>query len=188
MNVYLVRHTRPALEGPRCYGRLDAELLPGWRDEAAKLLPRLPPDTAVICGKDRRCRQLAEVLAQRDGKEPVIDERLQELDFGTWEGLPWAEIPHVEAAHWAKDVWNRSPPGGETYATLYARVSALWQSLLLMDTDRVAVVGNGGPLRALITIALELPRDAFVRLHLDYASTTLLSDASGGWRLEFANR
>ncbi len=188
MNVYLVRHTRPALEGPRCYGRLDADLLPGWKEEAAKLQSRLPADTVVICSQDRRCRQLAEVLSQRDGKEPVLDERLQELDFGAWEGLPWAQIPHAEAAHWAKDVWNRSPPGGETYAALYARVSGLWQSLLLMDTDRVAVVGNGGPLRALITIALELPRDAFIRLHLDYAGTSLLSDTSGGWRLEFANR
>jgi alpha-ribazole phosphatase len=188
MNVYLVRHTRPALDGPRCYGRLDADLLPGWRDVAAKLQPVLPADAVVIGSQDQRCRQLAEMLAQRASKEALLDERLQELNFGAWEGLPWAQIPHLESAHWAKDVWNRSPPGGETYATLYARVSALWQSLLLMDTDRVVVVGNGGPLRALITIALELPRDAFVRIHLDYASVTLLSDSSGGWRLEFANR
>jgi alpha-ribazole phosphatase len=188
MNVYLVRHTRPALEGPRCYGRLDADLLPGWRDEGAKLQPQLPADAVVICSQNQRCRQLAELLAQRAGREPVLDERLQELDFGSWEGQPWAQIPHHESAHWAKDVWNRSPPGGETYAALYARVSALWQSLLLMDADRVVVVGNGGPLRALITIGLELPRDAFVRIHLDYASISLLSDASGGWRLEFANR
>jgi len=188
VNVYLVRHTRPALEGPRCYGRLDADLPPGWKDEALSLQTRVPADAALLTSPDKRCRQLADLLALRSGAPVVIDERLQELDFGAWEGLAWAQVPHAESVHWAKDVWNRSPPGGETYAALYVRVSAAWQSLMLMDADTVTVVGNAGPLRALITIALELPRDSFVRIHLDCASVTQLSDASGGWRLEFANR
>jgi alpha-ribazole phosphatase len=188
VNVYLVRHSRPALEGARCYGRLEAGLPPGWKDQVANLQIRLPADAALVCSPDLRCRELAELLALRSGVAPLLDERLLELDFGAWEGIPWADIPHAESVHWAKDLWNRSPPGGETYAALYARVSAAWQSLIRMDTDTVTVIGNAGPLRALLTIALELPRDAFVRIHLDYASMTLLSDASGGWRLEFANR
>jgi alpha-ribazole phosphatase len=188
VNVYLVRHVRPALEGARCYGRFDAPLPPGWKKDAERLQARLPEGTAFVTSPDRRCREIAELLALRTGSAPLVDERLQEIDFGTWEGMAWADIPAAQSVHWAKDLWNRSPPGGETYAALYARVSAAWQSLILMDTDTVAVVGNAGPLRALITIALELPRDSFVRIHLDYAGMTLLSDASGGWRLEFANR
>lgn len=188
MNVYLVRHTRPALEGSRCYGRLDVDLPSGWKGDAAALQTRVPAGAALITGPEKRCRQLADLLALRSGAPVAVDEHLQELDFGAWEGLAWAQVPRAESVHWAKDVWNRSPPGGETYAALYARVSAAWQSLMLMDADTVAVIGCAGPLRALITIALELPRDAFVRIHLDYASVTLLSDASGGWRLEFANR
>ena len=188
MNVYLVRHTRPALEGSRCYGRLDADLPPGWQEEAAILQTRLPADAALLTAPDRRCRQLADLLALPTGNAAIIDDRLVELDFGAWEGLAWADVPHAESVHWAGDVWNRSPPDGETYATLHERVSAAWQSLVLMDVDTVVVIGNAGPLRALITIALELPRDSFVRIHLGYAKVTLLSDASGGWRLEFANR
>jgi alpha-ribazole phosphatase len=188
VNVYLVRHTRPALEGSRCYGRLDADLAPGWKEQAATLQTRLPTGAALITSPDRRCRQLAELLALQAGTPAIIDERLQELDFGAWEGLAWADVPRAESIHWAGDVWNRSPPGGETYATLYERISGAWQSLVLMDADTVVVIGNAGPLRAMITIALELPRDSFVRIHLGYAGVTLLSDASGGWRLEFANR
>jgi alpha-ribazole phosphatase len=188
VNVFLVRHTSPDLEGSRCYGRLDADLPPGWKEEAANLLRHVPSGTALITSPDRRCRQLADLLALQTGTPAIIDEHLQELDFGAWEGLAWADVPRAESVHWAKDMWNRSPPGGETYATLYARASGAWQSLMLMDVDAVAVIGNAGPLRALITIALELPRDSFVRIHLDYASVTLLSDSSGGWRLEFANR
>ncbi|MFI4889993.1 MAG: alpha-ribazole phosphatase family protein [Steroidobacterales bacterium] len=188
MDVYLIRHTRPDLEGSRCYGRLDVELAPGWEQEAIALQARLPTDAAILSSPDRRCRQLAEEFARRTGTDPGIDARLRELDFGAWEGLTWEQIPRIETTHWAKDVWNRAPPDGETYGALYERVSDAWQSLLLMNADRVVVVGNAGPLRALITIALELPGDAFVRIHLDHGSMTLLSDASGGWRLEFANR
>jgi alpha-ribazole phosphatase len=188
VNVYLVRHSRPALDGGRCYGRFDAQLPPAWKEEVATLQSRLPADPALISSPDRRCRELAELLALRSGSAPLIDERLLELDFGAWEGMAWADIPRAESVHWAKDLWNRSPPGGETYAALYARVSSAWQSLIRMDADTVVVIGNAGPLRAMITMALELPRDAFVRIHLDYAGMTLLSDASGGWRLEFANR
>jgi alpha-ribazole phosphatase len=188
VDVYLIRHTRPNLDGSRCYGRLDAGLSPGWTEATAALRTLLPPDAAIVTSPDRRCRQIAEELAREAGVEPVVDERLQELDFGSWEGLAWTEIPRIETTFWARDLWNHAPPGGETYAALYARVSAAWQSLVLLNADRVAVVGNAGPLRALITIALELPGDSFVRIHLDYGRTTLLSDSSGGWRLEFANR
>ncbi len=188
MDVYLIRHTRVQLEGSHCYGRLDVELSPGWEEQASALQARLPADAAIVSSPDRRCRRLAAAFALRSGVDPVVDERLQELDFGAWEGLAWAQIPRVETVNWAKDVWNRAPPGGETYGALYARASGAWQSLLVMNADRVVVVANAGPLRALITIALELPGDSFVRIHLDYGGTTLLSDSSGGWRLEFANR
>jgi alpha-ribazole phosphatase len=183
-----MRHTRPDLGGSLCYGRLDAGLPAGWEEQAIALQRRVPADAVIVTSPERRCRQIADFFARRTGTDPVIDERLQELDFGAWEGLPWAQIPRIQTMHWAKDLWNRAPPGGETYGALYARVSAAWHSLLLMSADQVVVVGNAGPLRALITIALELPGDAFVRIHLDYGSMTLLSDSSGGWRLEFANR
>jgi alpha-ribazole phosphatase len=188
MNVYLVRHSRPDLEGARCYGRFDAGLPRRWQEEVATLKERLPADAALISSPERRCRMLADLLALRSRTPLLIEERLLELDFGAWEGLLWADIPHADSVHWAKDLWNRAPPGGETYAGLYARVGDAWQSVVRMDADTVIVIGNAGPLRALLTIALELSWDSFVRFHLDYAGTTLLSDASGGWRLEFTNR
>lgn len=188
MDVLLIRHTRPDLDGSRCYGRLDAGLCQGWDHEAAALRARLPADATIITSPDRRCRQLAEVLAGGRPAGPAVDENLRELDFGAWEGLAWTDIPALESTYWAKDVWNRAPPGGETYAALHARVSAAWQSLLLMNADRIVLVGNAGPLRALLTIALELPRDSFIRFQLELGGMSLLSDAHQGWRLEYLNR
>jgi len=114
MDVYLIRHTRPDLQGARCYGRLDAELAAGWGEEAAALAARLPAVQGVVTSPDRRCRELAEVLAAGATGAVTVDADLQDLDFGTWEGLLWADIPRHESTWWAKDLWNRAPPGGET--------------------------------------------------------------------------
>jgi alpha-ribazole phosphatase len=188
MDVYLTRHTRPDLDGARCYGRLDADLAPGWGEEAGRLAQRLPAGTPIVTSPDRRCRQLAEVLAGDAADRVILESDLQDLDFGTWEGVAWAEIPRHETTWWAADLWNRAPPGGETYAALHARAVAAWSRILLLNADRVLLVGNAGPLRALLTIALELPPAAFVRFHLDHGGLSLLSGDSRGWRLEYANR
>jgi alpha-ribazole phosphatase len=188
LDVYLIRHTRPDLDSHRCYGRFDVGLPRGWEDEASGLRTRLPPNPAIVTCGVQRCHLLATLLATATGSAPIVDDRLQELNFGDWEGRAWAEISRVETDAWAKDVWNRAPPNGETYAAMHARVGAAWQSLLRIDADNVVIVGTAGPLRALLTIALELPAEAFIRIHLDYGSVTRLSDSSGGWRLEFSNR
>ena len=133
MDVYLIRHTRPDLEGARCYGRLDAGLKPGWGEEAAGLAARLPAASAIVTSPDRRCHELADVLAAGGSAAVSVDADLHDLDFGTWEGIPWAEIPRHETTWWAADLWNRAPPGGETYAAMHARVSAAWGRILLLS-------------------------------------------------------
>jgi alpha-ribazole phosphatase len=188
MDVYLIRHTRPDLEGARCCGRLDAELAPGWGAEAQRLAAQLPALQVIVTSPDRRCRELADVLADGTAATVTVDADLHDLDFGTWEGVPWAEIPRHESTWWAADLWNRAPPGGETYAALHARVAAAWGRILLLNADAVLLVGNAGSLRALLTIALELPPASFVRFQLDHGSLSRLSGRADGWRLEYANR
>ena len=178
MDIYLIRHTR-----------LDIGLPEGYASEAARL-PALLPDVAatIVTSNAQRCRRLADLLAAPHNSRVTIDDRLRELDFGDWEGRPWSDIPKIQTTVWAKDVWNQSAPGGESYSGMHARVSAAWESLLLIADETLVVVGHAGPLRALLTIALELPAESFIRFHLDYGGIARLSDAPGGWRLDFANR
>ncbi|HUX73044.1 MAG TPA: histidine phosphatase family protein [Steroidobacteraceae bacterium] len=188
MDLYLIRHTRPAIDSGICYGRLDVALPPDFAVPAARLQEALPPGVPLVTAEAQRCRLLAAHLATALRSKLTVDDRLRELDFGEWEGRPWHEIPRAQTDAWTKDVWNHAAPGGESYAAMYARVRAVWETLLDRDLEALALIGSAGPLRALLTIALELPTDAFVRLHLDYGGIAKLSDATGGWRLEFANR
>ncbi len=188
MNIYLIRHPQPDIAPGICYGRLDVAPAAGLEAAADRLARSLPPAAAIVTTEAQRCRRLAQPLAAALGSKLIVDDRLRELDFGEWEGRPWADIPRAQTDVWSRDVWNCSAPGGESYAAMHARVGAAWEALLSADHEALVLVGHAGPLRALLTIALELPVEAFIRLHLDYGGTTLLSDRTGGWRLEFSNR
>ena len=188
MDVYLIRHTQPDIPAGLCYGRLDVSLRAHFADEAAKLLPQLPPGPPIVSDESGRCTRLGAYLGKTLAGTTRVDTRLAELDFGAWEGRLWADIPRIHTTVWAKDVWNQAPPDGETYAALQTRVAAAWESILQIAASELVIVASIGPLRALIANALELPPEAFLRFHVDYAGLAKLSDASGGWRLEFANR
>lgn len=188
MDVYLIRHTKPDIAVGSCYGRLDVDVLPSVAGDADRLRTGLPREAPVVTDESARCRRLATLLVGALGGRLVVDERLREIDFGAWEGRLWSEIPRVQTDLWSRDVWNKSAPDGEPYAALYARVRAAWEALLLLDVPNLIVVGCAGPLRALLTIALELPPEAFIRLQVDYGGVAKLSDSTGGWKLEFCNR
>lgn len=146
MRTILIRHTRVAVPTGLCYGWCDVPLAESWREEFAEVRARLPwRPVEVWTSPAARCRELAESL----GVAPVrIDERLRELGMGEWEGRPWTEFRGPESEAWALDPWVRSPPGGETAAAMWARVSAAREALAGRREGRVAVVTHAGVIRA----------------------------------------
>jgi alpha-ribazole phosphatase len=144
VQVALIRHTAPLVEPGICYGRLDVDV----RDAAdiAAVVARLGGfGTARIWSSPaRRCRLLAEAI----DAQPIIDSRLQELDFGAWEGLAWDAIPRDALDRWAADPAGFAPPGGESGAALIARVAAFHAALASICGDQI-VVSHGGPLKIL---------------------------------------
>jgi len=190
VDIYLIRHTRPDLGPGICYGQLDVALAPDCEGDIAAVSARLgaAAGAPVVTPSTQRCRRLADALAAVRASRVVVEERLRELDFGEWEGLPWDEIPRVQTDVWTRDIWNQAAPGGESYAALHERVAAAWETLEARADPVLLVVAPAGPLRTLLTVALDLPPDAFMRMHLDYGGIAKLCDSTGGWRLDFSNR
>ena len=124
MPVILVRHTRPRVAAGVCYGVTDLDVAPTFDDEAAAVVATLPASDRLVSSPLRRCRRLAERIGAAQGIVPVLDERLRELDFGTWEGVPWDAIPRTELDAWAADFFHARPHGGESVHMLRARVEA----------------------------------------------------------------
>ncbi|MFN3954855.1 MAG: alpha-ribazole phosphatase family protein [Pararhodobacter sp.] len=121
MALILLRHTRPEGAEGLCYGRSDLPLAACFPAEAARLARELPPFGSVFSSPLSRCRRLAEVMAQARGVPLALDQRLIEMDFGTWEGQRWEAIARAELDAWAADLEGARPHGGESVATLARR-------------------------------------------------------------------
>lgn len=146
MNVVLVRHTRIVAPPGVCYGRSDVPLAATFPTEAMDVRARLPWVPAEVWSSPApRCRALAERLGATFVR---IEPRLQELDFGQWEGRRWDDFRSRESETWALDPWSERPPGGETAAELWARVAAVRTELLARGAERVALVTHAGVIRA----------------------------------------
>ena len=124
MHLTLVRHTRPMVAGNICYGVTDLDLAPTFEEEATRVVETLPPAERLVTSPLSRCRRLAERIAVAQSLVPVVDERLREMDFGRWEGMPWDAIPRAELDTWAADFLHARPHGGESVHMLYERARA----------------------------------------------------------------
>ncbi len=150
--LVLIRHPPVALPAGTCYGRLDVELSP--YTDLADIVGRLTtfPKFVLWSSPSVRCRVVAEAIAAAVGVVVRLDSRLLELDFGVWEGLPWSDVPRAELDRWAACPASFAPPGGESGASLVARVAELYGSLEQLRGAHV-VVSHGGPLRLLAALA-----------------------------------
>ncbi len=145
--ILLVRHP-PVGAGGRCYGRLDLEPDSACVARlAAEVLRLADRPWTLWTSPARRCRLVAEALGH-----PIVDHRLQELDFGAWEGVPWAEIPRASLDAWAADPWSFAPPSGESGRALVERVSAF---AAVCAKGKHVVITHGGPLKVLVPVLQE---------------------------------
>ncbi|ASP21198.1 bifunctional RNase H/acid phosphatase [Antarctobacter heliothermus] len=150
--LLLIRHA-PARHGGRLCGCTDVEADLGdpaiWQ-----------PLQALVAGVSRRvvspavrCRQTAEALWS--GAEVVQDARLWEQDFGTQEGMPFADIPDLGPLS-AQDLADHRPPGGESFADMVARITPALGELAAQarEAGPVAVVAHAGTVRVGLAMAL----------------------------------
>jgi len=189
MEVYLIRHT--AVQAPGlCYGHHDVPLADTFPAEVAQLQAKLPPAPVtgyqVFSSPALRCRLLAETLTPH----VVLDERLREVHFGTWENRLWDELPPAETTPWMADYVTQAPPQGESLVALQQRVAAFLAELVTkVDPEApVLVITHGGPIRALTCHCLQIPlRNAF-QLRIDFASITQLKWQYERWHLTGLNK
>ena len=162
MRIILIRHPRPLIGPGVCYGRLDIPLHPDAGAAIARIAadPGLTGATRVRSSPARRCRLLAEAIADTLAVPLSLDHRLLELDFGDWEGRPWESVPRAELDRWAAEPMGFAPPGGESGAALIARVHAFAACLHRCRQD-CAVVSHGGPLKVLAALLTGKPLDLF---------------------------
>jgi alpha-ribazole phosphatase len=148
MKLWLARHAAPVIDPGICYGRLDVRADEAATQASARALAAaLPQGLPVRVSGLRRADQLAQALAAlRDDLQPVRDERLNEMDFGAWEGVSWQDIPKAGLDAWTRDFAQYRAGGGENVSDVLRRVA---QALADAAVDDEAVwITHAGVIRA----------------------------------------
>lgn len=165
MRLTLVRHPRPDIAAGLCYGRTDLPVAQDQLTQALEvLLPALTTDAVLYSSPLQRCRGLAMALAsRRGGGAPLLDARLAEMDFGTWEMQPWDAIARAEIDAWAADLAGYRPGGGESVLEMTVRVASFLADLQRQQRDAI-VICHAGTMRLLAACSAGLPlREAALR-------------------------
>lgn len=132
MRLWLVRHAQVLLAPGTCYGALDvAADQAATQQSAASLASALPAGARISTSPLQRCEQLAQALiGLRPDLTLHIDARLQEMNFGAWEGRRWSDIGREEFDAWTANFAGHPVGGhGETVTALMARVAEAFDEL-----------------------------------------------------------
>ena len=145
MTLWLVRHAQPLVAAGICYGATDIAADACATQKAAQALAQaLPIGASVLSSPLQRCKQLAQVLrGLRPDLSYKTDARLQEMDFGQWEGRAWESIPRAELDAWTSDFAYWRCGGAECVDDFMARVGAAWDDALLLDQPVVWITHAG---------------------------------------------
>lgn len=158
MKLWLVRHAQPLVEAGICYGRQNVAADPGTTAQCAlALADLLPASVRVISSPLQRCEQLAHTL---QGLRPDLaykaDPRLQEMDFGRWEGRAWQAIPQAELEAWTGRFADYAAgDSGESVTEFMARVTSAFDELRGPHDTRQDMlwITHAGVIRAVTLLA-----------------------------------
>jgi alpha-ribazole phosphatase len=179
-DIYLIRHTTPAVAKGICYGQTDLGVTESFLEEA-ELIRQVLPDTIaqVYSSPLQRCARLADLLFP--GRHLAFMPELMELHCGSWEMQPWDGLPKDEIDPWMADFVNIRVPGGESYLDLHERVSRCYTAIAAAVSDGPkAIVAHGGVLRSIVSGITGTPLiDSFKVFSLHYGCVVRIYFAAG---------
>jgi alpha-ribazole phosphatase len=155
MQLHLIRHTAVNLPKGICYGVSDVLLKDSWEEEAELIKQELAAFniTRVYSSPLMRCRLLAEKISAK----VIFDDRLKELNFGSWELKHWDEIAGPMADRWMNDFVNVCCPEGESYKDMSIRISAFLKDLARAKKKEIAIVSHAGVIRTILSLLQNIP-------------------------------
>ena len=185
MTVLLLRHGRSTSNTAHTLaGRSSGvDLDDRGREQARALVERIGslPIRAIVRSPLLRCERTVEPLAAALGLEAVIDERISEVDYGSWTGRKIGEL--VKEPLW--EVVQQHPsaavfPDGEGLAGVQVRAVAA-----MREHDRRLADEHGGDvlwvacthgdvIKAVLADALGSHLDSFQRINADPASVSAI--------------
>lgn len=155
MNLYFVRHGETKQNKEKCYyGSLDVPLIDKGIAQAealGKWLEDVEFDKVYI-SEAKRTEKTAAILLKNEHYPLIKDSRINETDFGIFEGKSYSELQELYPEQWKDWCYNWKefiPPEGESYIQVYDRVKSFMEDLLKLNEENVLIVTHGGVIRSI---------------------------------------
>ncbi len=174
--IAFVRHGEtPPNRAGLLLGRGNPSLTEAGREQAQQLAARLGAlaPRAVLTSPLGRARDTAAPIAAAAGCAVEVDDRLIEIDYGEWDGRPFADLPLDVVERWRRDP-DFAPPGGESLRVVGKRIAGFCEERLVSDRLLVAV-SHVSPVKAAVCWALGVGDELAWRMRLDVASITRIA-------------
>jgi len=146
--IILVRHGETDWNREnRVQGNVNTPLNDKGIRQAAELAQRLSNISidCVFSSRLRRAHHTALTIARPHHLEVQVDERLDELNQGKWEGMLVSEIKNCYPQlydGWRKDPVSVVPPQGETVIEVLSRLREFWKAKIAPLEGRIVIVGH----------------------------------------------
>ncbi|WP_019970131.1 histidine phosphatase family protein [Mycobacterium sp. 141] len=185
MTVILLRHARSMSNTAHTLaGRSEGvDLDERGIEQAAAVIGRIGdlPVRAIVRSPLLRCERTVEPLAAALGVQPIVDDRLTEVDYGAWTGRKIGEL--VKEPLWG--VVQQQPsaaafPDGEALAQVQARAVAAVRARDRALAEELGgdalwvACSHGDVIKAVLADALGVHLDGFQRITVDPASMSVI--------------
>ena len=158
MVLYIWRHPKPIAANGFCIGQTDISVDKRKIKRLANKIQRfvrfhqLPK--VIWVSPLHRSLKVGEILAPHGFQYHVAPE-LAEIDFGGWDGRPWAQIPKQQIDDWCDHFADFAPKGGESLQQLFNRAENWLNEMAAQNRGQkpVLAVGHAGWINAASMIA-----------------------------------
>lgn len=192
VQILLVRHAVHAEVGRILTGRgAQVSLSDDGVGQAQRLADALAdrPVAAIQSSPQRRCRETAEILAERLNLPVQIVDALDEIDFGGWTGMGFPELETDPLwQRWNSERSAATPPDGEPMAQAVRRCVDHLATFSSGPAQTILCVTHADIIRGAIAHYLGLNLDNILRFDVDPASLSELLIGRDWARLTALNR
>lgn len=191
LTIYFLRHGETDWNAVQRYqGQTDIPLNEKGRGQAArngqvlsKFLGERTHSIDFVSSPLVRASETMRIARREMGLDPQVfrtDARLQEQNYGHWEGQLWGDLPTTDPAGFAareKDKWNWQPVKGESYAMLSDRISG-WLNEVSADC---VVTSHGAVSRVLRGLVVKIDVRELAELSVPQDKVMIVRQGAIDW-------
>lgn len=162
--LYLLRHGEIETLGILA-GKTDVDLSKAGFRQLSQTADALTEIKYCISSPLIRCHTWASEYCQQHNLALEVDPRLQEMDFGDWDGQRYQSLwdsteqsSSYSIGDFWQDPWQHQPPNGETMTCFVNRVDSWWDSFCSQKQfNNTLIVTHAGVIKHLLARVLNLP-------------------------------